>query len=277
MFTINVTITHPQTFKSQFFLSTSILQHPPTFCHIQKIQNLVSRPTKEYGRIEWWLYAINRTTILLHSLGKKLLNYADILIKSCKMSLLVCQSTLSFPFDTFLQIHVAKIHYELKIIEMYEAKGAHIQYRLHWLKIGDRVSKEFFQRLRPPRKSTQFKPLMDQGNRLTSLPGIVILFTKHYTQVFLAQQYSLDRLVALQACKDVILNQLSKVHKLECNKPLSFYELSVALYQMAYGKALGLDGFPYEFYIACQEFVGPDLDKVYSEVMFFGSLGPLIN
>lgn len=47
--------------------------------------------------------------------------------------------------------------------------------------------------------------------------------------------------------------------------------------QMADGKALRLDGFPCDFYIACQDFLSSYLHKVYVEEVQVGSLRTLIN
>lgn len=46
---------------------------------------------------------------------------------------------------------------------------------------------------------------------------------------------------------------------------------------MANGKSLGLDGFPYEFYKSCWDFIGPYLHKVYLKSLYTISLGSLIN
>lgn len=42
-------------------------------------------------------------------------------------------------------------------------------------------------------------------------------------------------------------------------------------------KALGIDGFPYEFYKEIQDKVGPNLLNVYHEALSIGSLGGIIN
>jgi hypothetical protein len=46
---------------------------------------------------------------------------------------------------------------------------------------------------------------------------------------------------------------------------------------MANGKALGLNGFPYEFYKATLDFIGLNLLQVYKEALGYGSLGAEIN
>lgn len=47
-------------------------------------------------------------------------------------------------FNKHSQIHIAQLCHELKIIELYDARGAQIKGKLHWLKIGGKVSKESF-------------------------------------------------------------------------------------------------------------------------------------
>lgn len=63
------------------------------------------------------------------------------------------------PFNLELQSHVAHIHHELKLVELYEAKEAQLKAHLHWLQIGDRVTKDLFQKFYSPRQATQFKCL----------------------------------------------------------------------------------------------------------------------
>jgi len=46
---------------------------------------------------------------------------------------------------------------------------------------------------------------------------------------------------------------------------------------MAKDKALGIDGFPYEFYKAFWGMVGHDLLHVYKESILLGSQGAIIN
>lgn len=70
---------------------------------------------------------------------------------------------------------------------------------------------------------------------------------------------------------------LSKAHRDFCDTPLSLDDLKYALSQMANDKALGIDGFPYEFYKEFWDMVGPDLLQVYKEAMVSGSLGPMLN
>ena len=49
------------------------------------------------------------------------------------------------PFDVDLQIHLAKLRHDKKIDDTYAARGAQIKACLHWLEVGDKASKEFFQ------------------------------------------------------------------------------------------------------------------------------------
>lgn len=60
----------------------------------------------------------------------------------------------------------------VKNSKLYEAKGTQIEERLHWLRIGDRVSEELFQRIKSPRHSTQLKAIQDNGVKLSSLLDI---------------------------------------------------------------------------------------------------------
>lgn len=48
------------------------------------------------------------------------------------------------PFSPLAQAQVATLCHEIRKANLYEAKGAQLKVRLKWLKVGDRVSKEFF-------------------------------------------------------------------------------------------------------------------------------------
>lgn len=71
------------------------------------------------------------------------------------------------PFSDHLQSPIVKIKHELKLVDLYEAKGAYSKAHLYWLKIGETVTKEFFQRLYPSKKATQFNSIVDDGFQLT--------------------------------------------------------------------------------------------------------------
>jgi len=43
-----------------------------------------------------------------------------------------------------MQSHIAQLKHKLKLMELYETNGAQIKAQLNWLKIGDKVTKEFF-------------------------------------------------------------------------------------------------------------------------------------
>ena len=67
------------------------------------------------------------------------------------------------PFNSIAQSQVSSIRHELKKVDLYEAKGAQLRARMHWLKVGDRVTKEFFQRLKPPAQHSQFQDIQVDG------------------------------------------------------------------------------------------------------------------
>lgn len=54
-------------------------------------------------------------------------------------------------------------------------------------------------------------------------------------------------------------------------------ELKVALDDMANKKLPGLDGLPYEFYKATQDFISTPLLNVYKKAIMQGSIGEVIN
>lgn len=60
------------------------------------------------------------------------------------------------PFNEFAQDFVATLYHEIRKANLYEGKGAQLWANLNWLKVGDKVSKEFFKCLHPPIHRSQF-------------------------------------------------------------------------------------------------------------------------
>lgn len=71
---------------------------------------------------------------------------------------------------------------------------------------------------------------------------------------------------------EVIIVKLSPYQREDCDELITLEELAHSLSQMAHEKALGLDGFPCEFYKACQEFGSLDLYNVYLKALKYGTL-----
>lgn len=84
------------------------------------------------------------------------------------------------PFNLVVQAHAAKLRQKVQKVDLYEAKGAQLKTRLSWLKVVDRVFKEFFKRLCPPVHTTQFQVLQVNGQRIIDLPNITKAFVAHY-------------------------------------------------------------------------------------------------
>ena len=51
------------------------------------------------------------------------------------------------PFDTDLQVQLAKLRHDKQVADNYAAWGAQLKARLHWLEVGDKALKEFFHAL----------------------------------------------------------------------------------------------------------------------------------
>lgn len=69
--------------------------------------------------------------------------------ESTTLALKKASEALTFnPFDVDLQVNLSKLHHDKQIADNYTAHGAQIKARLHWLKVGDKASKELFQALR---------------------------------------------------------------------------------------------------------------------------------
>jgi hypothetical protein len=60
---------------------------------------------------------------------------------------MVSQCFQSNPFNEELQARAARLKYHLKVTRIQSAKEAWLQARLHWLRTGNRPSKDFFKAL----------------------------------------------------------------------------------------------------------------------------------
>jgi len=75
---------------------------------------------------------------------------------------------------------------------------------LKWIKVGDRVSKEFLKRLWAPLHTTQFQALQHDGNQITNFLDIVQAFVQHYEIFFASQPITTASQQALNDCCNVI-------------------------------------------------------------------------
>lgn len=93
------------------------------------------------------------------------------------------------PFNHFVPAQVAALLHEIRKFDLYEAKEAQLKARFKWLKVGDRVTKDFFKRLGPPIHSTQFKALKVNDDRLNDFLNIIQAFVTHLQGVFDSQPF----------------------------------------------------------------------------------------
>lgn len=129
----------------QFYLNMSLIHHQTKMAHIQRVWNLDPRPHHHTGWIVWWHDDITRSTRFLYIYGRQLAMYRrwsyDVTTKA------LCAATKDLalnPYDSNLQLRLAQLHNQKQVADSHSARGAQIKARLHWLKVGDRASKEFF-------------------------------------------------------------------------------------------------------------------------------------
>lgn len=103
------------------------------------------------------------------------------------------------------------------------------------------------------------------------------VFVQHYSKTFATKAFTPERKQALATCLSIVPVKVMHNQCESCVKPLLVDDLDEALSQMQNNKAIGLNGFPYEFYKKLWDTVGPNLHKVYQEALAFGSLNLLIN
>lgn len=235
--------------QTQFFLNTSVLTHKSTMSHILQIWNLEPRPHSDTGWIQWWNDAIARTARFLRIYGRQPACYRKRAYEANTKALRSASKALTLnPFDTELQLKLAKLRHEKKIADAYAARGAQIKARLHWLEVGDKVSKEFFQALKARHTNAGIQKIKQGLDTLTELPTILQAFVQHYEQVFASQGNSAARDEALRACIAVTPNRLAVEQRAFCEQFLTISDLKEAVFSMANDKSPGCDGFPCEFY-----------------------------
>lgn len=113
------------------------------------------------------------------------------------------------PFDSTLQLRLAQLCHQKQVVDSHSDKGAQIKARLHWLKVGDRASEEFFRALRAHHTSVGIKKIKEGQALLAELPEILQAFVHHYEKVFTAKGYSSAKTQALQDYLLVVPKRLS--------------------------------------------------------------------
>ena len=131
--------------------------------------------------------------------------------------------------------------------------------------------------LRRPIKISQPPRFKTTKGRLTSQEEIKNKFVEHYQMVFQIQSLTDGWREATQKIMELIPCRVSKEQHRACALNLSLDELAETLLEMADDKALGLDGFPYDFYKATWEFARLHLLQVYREALANDSLGVEMN
>lgn len=72
---------------------------------------------------------------------------------------------------------------------------------------GDKVSKEFFERIRLPDQDTQFESILSNGERLTTLPNISKALFIHHPNILSTQEFTQWWWQVLQECFIVVLEK----------------------------------------------------------------------
>ena len=158
-------------------------------------------------------------------------------------------------------------------------RGAQIKAHLHWLQVGDKASKEFFNIVQARYFVVGIKHIREDQQVLSYLPIMLLAFVHHCEKVFTSQGPSTESNHDLQFYVVVTPNRLDREKCAFCMQKLSlfFLNLKKVFFTMGDDKAPGCEGFPCEFYKSLQEGIGPDQHQVYHEAYNIHSLGSIIN
>lgn len=163
----------------------SVMMHASTIAHILRVWNLEPRLHSQMRWIQWWNDVVTRTTIFLSIYGWELEIFRWQSYESTTTSLKKAYEALTLnPFDVDLKIQLAKLRHDKQVVDNYASQGAQIKARLHWLEVGDKALKEFFQALRARHTNLRIKKIKQGTSILSSLPNILQDFVHHYENVF---------------------------------------------------------------------------------------------
>ena len=158
---------------------------------------------------------------------------------------------------------------ELSLFLQERVKGALVRSRFLQLKDMDGPSSFFFNLERSVAQRKQMTCLKLPGGRVTTSPGEMRTHAvSFYADLFGAEQCSME-------CREELLEGLPQLipgEKAALDSELTLEELTVAVNQMASGRAPGIDGLSTDFYQRFWNTLGPDLHSVLLECFRTGSL-----
>ncbi|GBG74199.1 hypothetical protein CBR_g17911 [Chara braunii] len=143
----------------------------------------------------------------------------------------------------------------------------------------DRMTKETFRRLCPPRSHNLIRalqhPFNAQADLAVSTADMCQYAADYYTDILTSRRPSGESLSDLQNQNELwqhTTGKLSQQQRLSLDRPLTLVELKEAIQKMARGKSPGDDGLPIEFFEATWEQVGPILLNLFNGVLEGGRL-----
>ncbi|GBG93050.1 hypothetical protein CBR_g58405 [Chara braunii] len=143
----------------------------------------------------------------------------------------------------------------------------------------DRMSKETFRRLCPPRSHSVIRALGHLFNSLADIAedteAMTVCATEYYSDILTSRRPIEETLADLKVEGDLwqfSAYRLKQDQRLSLDRPLTLEELKEAVEHMAKGKVPGDDGLPVEFYQATWDQVGPILLKLFNRILDGGSL-----
>ncbi|GBG63435.1 hypothetical protein CBR_g38055 [Chara braunii] len=144
---------------------------------------------------------------------------------------------------------------------------------------SDRMSKEMFQRICPPRALALMRelhhPFYPEADVAKDSEAIGECALEYFQDILTSRRPPFQTLQQLQEEQDLwrhTQTSLSQGARLSLDRPITLEELWEVVKSMAKGKSPGSDGLPVEFYEAVWLHVGPILLSLYNRVLEGGSL-----
>ncbi|XP_059069967.1 uncharacterized protein LOC131859829 [Cryptomeria japonica] len=229
------------------------------------------------SNLERWLCNISTWKNLLQTIGQKRAKDYRFVEKQLNTNLQIAESNIQDnPADLDRLSHVMVAKDALRIHQQIKIRGAKIRSRAHWLQVGDRGSKFFFNLLKHKHCKEAIDKLSIDNQDVSDPYAISNAFADFYKILFSSED-SLEAEVCRDKCKALIPGKLDSKDISNLSKSISIVEVEAAVKALSNDKAPGPDGFPVEFYKSNLSWISKDLLDLYNEAISNGSLGPDIN
>ncbi|XP_059064486.1 uncharacterized protein LOC131856648 [Cryptomeria japonica] len=271
------TPTNPSPRKHKFILNTSLLMDDDVLVALQIINGINKLNFRNCSKLDMWLYNISTWTSFLQTIGQKKAKDFRFAEKQLNINLQIAEYNVQAnPSDPNRLSQVLAAKDVLRNHQQIKIRGAKIRSRAHWLQVGDKGSKFFFNLLKHKHCKEYIDMLSIDDQEISDPYAISCVFADYYKTLFSSDD-SMEADNYRSKCRSLIPTKLDPNDVTRLAEPISLSEIEAAVLALNNDKAPGPDGFPVEFYKANLNWISKDLLDLYNEAISKGSLGPDIN